>query len=115
MDLRPPGIVCHLKPAPLVSLKPLRPAQRAVKGRTSQGLLGQWLALAAHVETQPRLLQVPKVVRTIYQWLKSNTEASAEAELENTLLELILASPHAVVVTLLCRAPSCDRYVAQLP
>lgn len=115
MDLRPLGVMCHLNPAPLVTRKPLRPAQCAVKGRSSQGRLGQWLALAARLEMQPCLLQVPKVVRSIYRWLKRNTEAAAEAELQKTLLELTLASPHAVVVTLLRCAPSCDRYVAQLP
>lgn len=72
-------------------------------------------SLWQHSSSQPRLLQVPSIVRCIYRWLTSNTDASAEHRLDNTLLELTHAHPHDVVVTLLRCAPSCDRYGAHLP
>lgn len=72
-------------------------------------------ALWQHSNSQPRLLQVPSIVRCIYQWLMSSGAGSAKQRLDNILPELTQAHPHDVVMTLLHCAPSCDRYGAHLP
>lgn len=65
--------------------------------------------------SQTFLLQAPNILKTIYQWLVSNTEASAQHRLDKSLLALAEMHPHDVVVTLLRCSPSCDRYGARLP
>lgn len=65
--------------------------------------------------SQPFLLQAPGILRSIYQWLVSNTEQSAQHRLDKSLLELAEEHPHDVVVTLLRCSPACDRYGARLP
>eukprot|EP00075_Anas_platyrhynchos_P028570 XP_027317823.1 uncharacterized protein LOC113844180 [Anas platyrhynchos] len=51
----------------------------------------------------------PGILRSIYQWLVSNTEQSAQHRLDKSLLELAEEHPHDVVVTLLRCSPACDR------
>lgn len=63
----------------------------------------------------PCLLQVPTIVKFIHRWLVSNKDVSSEHRLDKSLLELTHAHPSDVVVTLLCSAPSCERYGAHLP
>lgn len=65
--------------------------------------------------SQPFLLQAPGILRSIYQWLVSNTEQSAQHRLDKSLLQLAEKHPHDVVVTLLRCSPACDRYGAHLP
>lgn len=60
----------------------------------------------------PCLLQVPTIVKNIYQWLSFTTDASNEHSLIDNLEEMALAQPHDVVMTLLRCAPTCDRYQA---
>ncbi|XP_032549098.1 uncharacterized protein LOC116789402 [Chiroxiphia lanceolata] len=52
--------------------------------------------------------KVPAFVRYIHRWLMSSV--SPEHRLDKTLLDLAEAHPVDVVVTLLCSAPSCDRF-----
>ncbi|KAJ7415698.1 hypothetical protein BTVI_37580 [Pitangus sulphuratus] len=58
----------------------------------------------------PNLKRVPTIVAYMYRWLKANTDLSAEHRLDKSLLKLAQAHPNDVVVTLLCCAPSCDRF-----
>uniref|UniRef100_A0A8C3B6V9 Uncharacterized protein n=1 Tax=Cairina moschata TaxID=8855 RepID=A0A8C3B6V9_CAIMO len=51
----------------------------------------------------------PGILRSIYQWLVSNTEQSAQHRLDKSLLQLAEKHPHDVVVTLLRCSPACDR------
>ncbi|TRZ11594.1 hypothetical protein HGM15179_015519 [Zosterops borbonicus] len=60
-----------------------------------------------------RTAQVPGMMKYIHQWLLANE--SSEHKLFRTLLDLTEAQPIDVVMTLLCVAPSCDRYGTQLP
>ncbi|XP_071898057.1 maestro heat-like repeat-containing protein family member 6 [Anas platyrhynchos] len=55
------------------------------------------------------LHHAPGILRSIYQWLVSNTEQSAQHRLDRSLLELAEEHPHDVVVTLLRCSPACDR------
>ncbi|XP_066856157.1 maestro heat-like repeat-containing protein family member 7 [Anser cygnoides] len=56
----------------------------------------------------------PNILKSIYQWLVSNTEESAQHRLDKSLLELAEEHPHDVVVTLLRCSPSCDRAAATM-
>lgn len=62
--------------------------------------------------TQPCLYQVPKMVRSIYQWLASVKRP--EHRLAKSIGPLAREHPHDVVVTLLHCSPACDRYGARL-